>query len=188
MNLRHYLRGLGIGVLVTAFILGITGKEEKLTDVQIKLRAKELGMVEETVLSEIHNSQEDLQPKNEDVGSELDSGVQEPILNTDNQETAQQETSNNTATENEGEESSIIQELPDEKKNTDYYIVITIEKGNSSAAVSEKLYQAGLIVSASEYDRFLTTNGYDRKLSAGEHKIPLDADEETIAKILCGME
>ncbi len=188
MNLRHYLRGLGIGVLVTAFILGITGKEEKLTDAQIKLRAKELGMVEETVLSEIYDSQDKIPENEAGTDSKENSVSDEPSSKTDRQENVGSESGNNTTEENLEEESIIIQETPEMNKSTDYYIVVTIEKGNSSAEVSKKLYEAGLIVSADEYDSFLTTNGYDRRLSAGEHKIPLDADEETIAKILCSME
>ncbi len=47
MKLRYYLRGLGIGILVTALLLGIAGgKEEKLNDAQIRARAAQLGMVE----------------------------------------------------------------------------------------------------------------------------------------------
>lgn len=53
MNLKHYLRGLGMGILVTAVILGFTGKTEKMTDAEIKIRAAQLGMVEETVLSDL---------------------------------------------------------------------------------------------------------------------------------------
>lgn len=48
MKLRYYLRGLGIGMLVTAVLMSVTihGKTEKLTDEQIVERAKELGMEE----------------------------------------------------------------------------------------------------------------------------------------------
>ena len=47
MKLKYYLRGLGIGIIVTTVILMISfpGKEEKLTDEEIIARAKQLGMV-----------------------------------------------------------------------------------------------------------------------------------------------
>lgn len=51
MNLKYYLRGLGIGVTVTALILGIalgSGKES-MSNEEIKERAKALGMVEGTM-------------------------------------------------------------------------------------------------------------------------------------------
>ena len=50
MNLKSYLRGLGIGVVVTALIMGIvTGrKKETLSNEEIKERARALGMIEES--------------------------------------------------------------------------------------------------------------------------------------------
>ena len=47
MKLRYYLRGLGIGIIVTALVMTIAGsKEETLSDAEIKRRAAELGMVD----------------------------------------------------------------------------------------------------------------------------------------------
>ena len=48
MKLKYYLRGLGIGIIVTALIMGIAlGSKRELTDTEIKERAAKLGMVEE---------------------------------------------------------------------------------------------------------------------------------------------
>lgn len=46
MKLRYYMRGLGIGILVTAILMAVTihGKTEHLTDEQIIERAEALGM------------------------------------------------------------------------------------------------------------------------------------------------
>lgn len=47
MKLKYYLRGLGIGILVTALILTIApGDKEVLSDAQIRERALQLGMVD----------------------------------------------------------------------------------------------------------------------------------------------
>lgn len=47
MKLRYYLRGLGIGIIVTALLMGFVTREKlPLTDAEIKARARELGMVE----------------------------------------------------------------------------------------------------------------------------------------------
>lgn len=62
MKLKYYLRGLGIGIAVTALILGLTpGKSEgaSMTDAQIIARAKELGMVERKVLSDTVQSEDE---------------------------------------------------------------------------------------------------------------------------------
>lgn len=45
MKLKYYLRGLGVGILITTFILSFGNKKEKLTDNEIIARARELGMV-----------------------------------------------------------------------------------------------------------------------------------------------
>ena len=48
MKLKYYLRGIGIGMIVTTIILMIAfavHKEQPLTDEEIRMRATELGMV-----------------------------------------------------------------------------------------------------------------------------------------------
>ncbi len=54
MKLKYYLRGLGIGILVTTVILSLAGIGRKnMTDEEVIKRAKELGMVESTLLSDL---------------------------------------------------------------------------------------------------------------------------------------
>lgn len=49
MKLKYYLRGIGIGIIVTAIILsivnGVSNSSNKMTNPQIVEKAKELGMV-----------------------------------------------------------------------------------------------------------------------------------------------
>ena len=49
MKLKSYLRGLGVGLFISAVLMGIatSGKKETLSDDEIRTRAKALGMVEE---------------------------------------------------------------------------------------------------------------------------------------------
>lgn len=52
MRLKQYLRGLGIGIIVTVLVIGVgRDKTKAFTDEQVKARAAELGMVEESLLS-----------------------------------------------------------------------------------------------------------------------------------------
>jgi hypothetical protein len=49
VKLKYYLRGLGIGIVVTAIVMGFSagGKNGKnISDDEIRSRAKELGMTE----------------------------------------------------------------------------------------------------------------------------------------------
>mgnify|MGYP006943503272 CR=1 FL=1 len=64
MKLKFYLRGLGIGVVVTALIMGIATKDKlPLTDAEIKAAAAKLGMVESDSLK-----LSDLDQDGEDAG------------------------------------------------------------------------------------------------------------------------
>lgn len=68
MKLRYYLRGLGIGMLVAALVLILSGNTGgKMSDEAVKHRAAELGMVEKdkTVLG--------------DIGSEVSAGQPEDV-------------------------------------------------------------------------------------------------------------
>ena len=58
MKLKYYLRGLGIGIVVTAVIMGVSanGKPVAMTDAQIVARARELGMVD-GVLRDLQTSE-----------------------------------------------------------------------------------------------------------------------------------
>lgn len=65
MKLRYYLRGLGIGMLVAALVLILSGSAGgKMSDEAVKHRAAELGMVEKdkTVLDDIGSGLPDGQP------------------------------------------------------------------------------------------------------------------------------
>ena len=75
MERKYYLRGLGIGIAVTAIIMGIALSDgRKMTDSEIIARAKELGMVENTVLSnQSGDEQQSIDDVNPDVRGNDDS-------------------------------------------------------------------------------------------------------------------
>lgn len=67
MELKYYLRGLGVGIAVAAIIMGIAlSGDQTMTDTEIIARAKELGMVENTVLAEDDAEAEDAAPAEEE--------------------------------------------------------------------------------------------------------------------------
>lgn len=56
MELKYYLRGLGLGIAITAIVMGIlSSKNKTMTNEEIIARAKQLGMTENTVLTEINH-------------------------------------------------------------------------------------------------------------------------------------
>ncbi|MDE7342218.1 MAG: endolytic transglycosylase MltG [Lachnospiraceae bacterium] len=65
MELKYYLRGLGLGIVITAIIMGIvSSRSSAMTDEEIIARAKQLGMIEDRVLSEA------AQEENESLGTD----------------------------------------------------------------------------------------------------------------------
>lgn len=63
-------------------------------------------------------------------------------------------------------------------------VSIVVIKGDSSVSVARRLFEAGLVESAVEFDKYLCSNGYDKVISVGEYEVPYDSDFETIAKII----
>ncbi|MGN1147470.1 MAG: hypothetical protein ACI4TB_03545 [Lachnospiraceae bacterium] len=195
MKLKYYLRGLGIGILVTAIIMGIAaGKKEQMTDEEIKARARELGMVESMVLSDIATTP----PVENTEPEETPEPTVAPVL-----EETPQSTENQTVTDTPEPETTPEQVITPEPETTPEQVIapepeitpepeeiasvtITIKSGQSSVAVSKLLAEAGLVESASEFDKYLCSNGYDKKIRTGTYEIPTGADEEEIARIITG--
>ena len=73
MKLKYYMRGIGIGILVTALILSISYlNKKKMSDDEVKARARELGMVEASSLLEAAGKDADNsnESKTEVIGSD----------------------------------------------------------------------------------------------------------------------
>lgn len=181
MKLKYYLRGLGIGLMVTATIcmLGGAGKAV-ITDDEVIARAEQLGMIQNPVLSQLpqpgSESNEVEKDKEKNEMNDLEKPSEEDTLQKPSEEDVLQEASE--------EESESDPETSEESTNE--YITITIVSGDSSVSVSRKVFEAGLVNSASEFDSFLCANGYDRILSVGEHRVKAGASMKEIAEALAG--
>ncbi len=175
MKLKYYLRGLGIGIAVTALVLTLAGGgKESLTDAEIIERAKELGMVESVTLSQLtsENSSEEI---SEDVSEDEDNS--EPV----SEEMASEEISDVTSEET----TEDVSETPSEE-DIDEYVIVEVGPGDGSDTVSRRLEELGMVEDARMYDDFLCGNGYDKILQTGVHEIPRTADWDMIAEILAG--
>ena len=202
MKLKYYLRGLGIGMAVTALILGISfsgrqGQEaQTLTDEQIRERASELGMVDssELTLAALQNSAQTQTTMEPEVTEEPETMTEpeataEPETTTEPEATAEPETTTEPevtaepemTTEPEATEAPELITAPEQSQTT-----ITIKKGSDSGSVSRQLYEAGLVENAKAFDNYLCNNGYSRSISPGIYEIAPGTSEEEIAKIITG--
>lgn len=185
MKLKYYMRGLGIGIAVTALLMGVafSGHKETMTDEEIRQRALEMGMVDDEsgVLAKDLKMDED-EAALEENDLEEPEEIREPQVsdNRVKEETgpAQEEEPANAA-----EEANPAEE-PTNPETVEEMVIITVNSGDGSRTVSNKLKQAGLIENADTYDSFLCQHGYDKRLASGAHEIPAGASDEEIANIL----
>lgn len=207
MNLKYYLRGLGVGIVVTSLILGIGlgSRKETLSNEEIKERARALGMVEEsiTVAEAATQQEEEAQESEADADLQLkddvvDEADPEPAVSASPEVSSEPAAGASTSPEASAIPKASTQPVPsaeptvsatpkagDEAAETKEIVDITINPGEGSYAISRKLEQSGLIDDAAEYDAYLCDNGYHTKLRAGVHKIPMGSTREEIAKLLC---
>lgn len=219
MKLKYYLRGLGIGIIVTAVIMGVASgnRKETLSDREIKERAAALGMIEQgTLLSDLEEpsvsseGEDDTSSSGEETGAPepLETQTAEPSAAPEESEAPSEEPS--AAPSEEPAQTPQAKQTPEAEKTpgTDTEvqneeeaaqdgengaepagtptgeITIQILAGEGSYTVCQKLEDAGLIASASAFDTYLYTKGYDRKLCTGTYQVPAGAEPETIAAIL----
>lgn len=198
MRLKYYLRGLGIGIVVTAVIMGVSAERQKpvMTDEQIIARAKELGMVEqEGILAEIAGESVAAVDQTEEAKAEAPKQEEEkaeaPEQEEVKAETPKQEEAKAEAPKQEEEKAEMPKtETADQetaKQETvqkTSSVVVSIYPGEGSYTVSRKLAALGLVESADIYDKFLCQNGYDKKLCTGNYTITEGATADEIARIL----
>jgi hypothetical protein len=228
MKLKYMLRGLGIGVIVTAAIMGAYNRNA-VADAKAQARVdvlREYGFGEEPTLV-------DNESESEEETSEIESETEEtiPIIIRDEVKESEVESVIESAkaaekeTETEPESSSVVESNAGEAKATEIKsetdvakesesssesesesksssvpsyidvndvvevpetIDITVAKGDDSGTVSRKLYNAGIVDSASEYDAYLMQHGYDKKISVGTKTINVTDTWQEIAEKLTG--
>lgn len=187
MNIKSYLKGIGVGILVSALILIIAGNMNKMSDADVIKRAKELGMVEAN--AEIQNTEPANEAKENTVAASDNSSS---MVTEDSKASNTGETATDTSEDNKTDASS--SEANDDtsaSQNADNTIgetvKVEVKSGMSSESVSLAVKNAGLVDNDTEFNKYLCENGYDKRLRVGTFDIPSGSDFETISKYLCGI-
>lgn len=206
MKLRYYLRGLGIGIAVTALLMGIalSKKGETLTDEQIKERALKLGMIDgsETLASLENEGEEDesalgypmggvsenqfVEPEDTEGEHQYEPTESEDVSDEEPNEEPNEEplTEEELASENVTIEKDDKTAAENQSRPREEIVVITVYSGEGSGVIANKLKNAGLIQDAGDFDRFLCQNGYDKRLSTGDHDIVVGSSYREMAEAL----
>ena len=190
------MRGIGVGVFVTALILIIAriNTPADISDAEIISRAHELGMIESDSMSLTESA------GNTDVSGQDEGASQElyPVLvptgnndaDPDTAPSGEDETPVDPDVQPEPEvtpepdvqpEPEVTPEPDTQNGQSDYYI-LSVERGNSSNVVAEKLQRLGAIDDAKAFDRYLVDNGYANRISVGTFQIPAGSSYEWIAR------
>lgn len=190
MKLKYYLRGLGIGIIITTLILMIaySGQKTELTDAEIIDRAKSLGMVmkEDPLFSNSGLDKENgLVTDSEAMIETETSAEQEPVSETESETETETETETEKEKIPETETETEIPVVPETEavpSGETYHLVIP--SGSVPRLICNELEEQGVIESASSLRQYLVDVGYATSIKVGEYDIPYGATNEEVYRIL----
>ena len=164
MKLKYYLRGMGIGIIVTTIILAISfsGREVEISDEQVMVRAAALGMVMPEEEADIINTE---------TGTEAESATAPEV---------EVETEVDTEIESEPESEQIPET---ENTQADTYRLV-INSGDVCRVVCEKLQANGVIDDSEALRKHLFELGYANSISTGSYDVPYGLTMEEVAQII----
>lgn len=199
MKLKSYLRGLGLGIVVTTLILVIAfnNRNKPMTDAQIMSRAYELGMVEET----LYGNKEQETAEKSTVPSILDDiptvapTIAEPVTEQATQEVTEPVTTESATlpvitepvseptteptTGTEPATSATSATVPDTQ-----VVTVVLENITSASMASTLLYEAGIIDDVKSFNDFLTQQGWATRVSEGTFEFKKGMTYEEVGKII----
>lgn len=173
MKLKYYLRGLGIGILVTAAILTIVYHTKgSMSDSQIMKRAAQLGMVmasteEDTLFAQT---------------TQADTTIEETGTISVEETTTVVETTEAVTEASTEKPTEAPTDVPTEAPAAE--AVLTISPGMYSESVSAELVRLGIITNQKEFNSYLVNNGYAERIQTGDFKIKADMSYDEIARII----
>lgn len=154
MKLKYYLRGIGIGMIVTTLLLAFSfsNREAEISDEEVMERAAALGMV----MAETEET-EKKEPESEEPGTELPPEMEEP-----------------------GTE--LPADVVGEPSAERYRLVI--EEGDVCETVCDKLEEDGVIEDAWELQNYMDEAGYAKSIQIGSYEIPYGLTVEAVGEMI----
>ncbi len=193
MKLKYYLRGLGIGIIVTTIILVscFSMQKPKMTDAQIMEKAAQLGMImpeqNSAVIAETETTEpEEKEKKNE---QQIAAGELQQETETQTEVSKEQDTESQTEVQKEQEteaaENSTASENAENAEQTQQEpFTLVVNRGDVCRTMCENLAANGVIDDSEGLRKYLSEVGYASFISAGTYQIPYHASYEEITNIL----
>ncbi|MGN1158236.1 MAG: hypothetical protein ACI4TK_18855 [Agathobacter sp.] len=185
MRFKYYLKGLGMGIIVTTIIMTVSCvvHNNNLSDEEIIERAMKLGMVISDSEKEPGNGSFEGHDK-ESSESEADSESEgEPQSCSEITTEPPAETEDPVETEEPVETGESETQMPPQHVEVTQY-VLHIQWGDTPRMIANELYENGMVDSASEFRKYLADNGYSGKLRSGSYTIMKGMTYEEIAKLI----
>lgn len=199
MKLKYYLRGIGIGVVVTTLIFMVSialhknevsskaPEDNKQSSTVADMLETEKETEKESTEQEKKSQADKPEQKSTEVKKEEAKGSETKLPEQKSSDTkpenAKTDTSKNddkdTADTADTDKTSSDASSADKGK-----VRFEIGGGEYSDVICRKLQQADLIDSAEEFNKFLISNDYDNLILPGVYAIPKGASYEEIAKLL----
>ena len=155
MRFKYYLRGAGIGVILTTLIFTIAFAVDKptLSDDEIMQKAEALGMEMPADDSDSADKKDTKTAKDQKDGAD-----------------ASDSNTNDATTSEDGGQKNVIE--------------FTIASGDTSATIAQHLQEVGLVDNAKSFDLYLSDQDLDNQLLPGTYQIPEGATFLEIGELL----
>ena len=189
MKLKCYLRGLGVGMIVTALILGFRSNATgtAISDEEVIQRARQLGMVESSSLTLAEADREDTETTDaESAETNLSEDQTDQTDNGDGDAAAPGEQQTQTLDRNEDRTEPVGSMEEREVTYSDDPVKLEIQPGASSYTVSKDLAKLGLVKDVNAFDKYLMDNGYATSIQSGFYEILPGTSESDIARMITG--
>ena len=196
MKLKYYLRGLGTGILFATIILFVS-YAYRMSDKQIKERAKELGMVfpGNEVTTEADTTSKLVDESQTEEKSTLDTTEIDSTSDVETEDnTTEEVTTEEKTTEEKTTEEKTTKETTTEEKTTEEETtksdkpvksyVLTVTSKTISRDVARKLESAGIIDDAEAFNDYLCENEYASNIQNGKFTIKSNMTYKEIAEII----
>jgi hypothetical protein len=189
MKLKYYMRGLGIGIILTTLLIAIGNPKKEISDQEVIKRAEALGMVKQ---EESNKNLEDILASVGPTKSPLPVTTTPaptptviPTLTPEPTPTVAPtpELTPTVAPTPEPTSKPVPTKEP-QKEATTGKITFTIEKGMSSDKVSKLLVTKGLIKDAGDFNQYIISVGKASVIRVGTYTLSEGASyEEIVEKI-----
>lgn len=191
MKIKYYLRGVGIGLILSTIILTIS--KPKISNKEIIKRAKQLGMVMDdynnrndlsSIIKNKNVTDSDNNEKQIDDKENLDSKEKSDNKDIDNKFELDNDLDKDILDKNDENKELEIENDDINTKEDINLVKISIKQGMYSSDVASILFDKNLIDDKFKFDNYMIESKQSEIIDTGDYDIPMGSTFEEIAKII----